>query len=47
MSHVEFEMAKKRVDGSGGSGTILQEFIDADGWKGYYIYPADLSHEDN
>jgi len=46
MSNVEFEVAKKYLDGVGGFGTILQEFIDEDGWQGYYIYPVDLSEDE-
>ena len=45
MSQVGFETAKKHLEENGGKGTILQEFIDEDGWQGYYMFPADLSEK--
>ena len=45
MSHVGFEIAERHIKENGDKGTILQEFIDEDGWQGYYIFPADLSDE--
>jgi len=45
MSQVGYKIAKRRIEENGGSGAILQEFIDEDGWQGYYIFPTDLSDE--
>ena len=45
MSQVGFGTAKNYIEKNGGKGMILQEFIDEDGWQGYYMFPADLSGE--
>ena len=45
MSHVGFEIATRHIKENGGKGTILQEFIDEDGWQGYYMFPTDLSDD--
>jgi len=45
ISQVGFDTAEKHIAENGGRETILQEFIDDDGWQGFYMYPADLSDD--
>ena len=45
MSQVGYKTAEKHIEDNGYNGIILQEFIDEDGWRGYYIFSADLSDD--